>query len=101
LLNDYEVSHEVAASVGRQEVNQRGEYRIEIRWEDEWVAGQIFRGQDAMAGTAVTLLAHKSVLGQTTCNEFGEFVMDLPKRQRLRVRFELENGEVELYRVGP
>jgi len=98
LIDEYEVSHKMAVSLGRQEVNQRGGYAIEIRWDDEWVAGQILQGEEPMGRTAVTLLAHKSVLEEITCNEFGEFVMDIPTRQNLRVRLELVGDAVELYK---
>lgn len=97
LLDGYAVSHEPDLVPGARGAYRRGDCSVEVRWSDEYLAGQIVNGREKLGGTPVVLLSHKSVLGAANCNEAGEFVMELPKRPRLRIRFDVGSGEIEIY----
>jgi hypothetical protein len=84
-----------------------GEYSVDLRLEAEpeqpsWtLVGQLSNDDnpgDNMSHLPVLVMAGKKVVGKTTSNEFGEFVLaDLP-RQRLRLRVPLaaEGQQIDL-----
>jgi hypothetical protein len=97
LIKGGEVVGETVSSGARQEIWRQGDYEIALRWEEDWVAGQIARARTQMGGVRVRAMAHKRVLGETVCSDLGEFVMEVRVGDRTRLRFDIAGEEVEVY----
>lgn len=100
--------------VTRQAMYEAGDYCVDLRMEHErggaivTLVGQVASRKNpgqGVAGTPVMLLSGKEVVAKASCNRFGEFQMEYPPQQHVRLHVPVadENRwiEVRLHELSP